>query len=88
MTWDNLFNWFCYSNLKANTSKSHLLLSPFNAKSIDIKSSLIEGSSSKKLFGITSDRTLLLKKICIKDNLTVFYKMCQIYEYKKETSNI
>ena len=45
ITLNNLFNWFCYNNFKANASKWHLFLSPFNAKSINIKSSVIEGSS-------------------------------------------
>ena len=36
ITLDNLFNWFCYNNFKANASTCHLLLSPFNAKSINI----------------------------------------------------
>ena len=31
---DNLFNWFCYNKSKANASKCHIFLSPFNAKSI------------------------------------------------------
>ena len=52
---DNLFNWFCQNNFKANASKYHLFLSPFNARSINIKSSVIEGSSSEKFLGITID---------------------------------
>ena len=55
ITLGNLFNWFCYNNFKANASKCHLFLSPFNAKSINIKSSVTEGSSSEKFLGITID---------------------------------
>ena len=51
ITLDKLFNWFCYNNFKANASKCHLFLLPFNAKSINIKSSLIEGS--EKFLAIT-----------------------------------
>ena len=51
----NLFNWFCHNNFKANASKCYLLLSPFNAKCIKIKSSVLEGISSEKCLGITID---------------------------------
>ena len=54
-------------------SKCHLFLSPFNAKSINIKSSVIEGSSSKKILGITIDNNFTFEKhineICKKGNL-------------------
>ena len=63
ITLDKLFNWSCYNNFKANTSKCHLFLSPFNAKSINMKSSAIEGSSSEKFLGITIESALLLKNI-------------------------
>ena len=44
---DNLLDWFCHNNFKANLSKGHLL-SPSNLKSINIKSSSIEGNSNEK----------------------------------------
>ena len=73
ITLDNLFNWFCYNNFKANASKCHLFLSPFNAKSINIKSSVIEGSSSEKFLGITNDSTFTFEKhineLCKKGSL-------------------
>ena len=73
ITLDNLFNWFCYNNFKANASKCHLFLSPFNAKSINIKSSVIEGSSSEKFLGITIDSNFTFEKhineLCKKGNL-------------------
>ena len=62
VTSDNLFNWFCYNDFKANTSKCHLFLSPFNAKSINIKSSVIEGSSSETFLGITIDSNFIFEK--------------------------
>ena len=54
-TIDNLFDWFCYNNFKVNPSKCHLLPSPFNLKSLNIKNSSIEGSSSEKFLGVTVD---------------------------------
>ena len=48
ITLDNLFNLFCYNDLKAKASKCHLLLPPFDAKSFNVKSSVIEGSSGEK----------------------------------------
>ena len=62
ITLDNLFNWFCYSNVKENASKCHSFLSLFNAKSIIIKSSLIEGSSSEKFVRITIDSNFTFEK--------------------------
>ena len=71
ITLDNLFNWSCYN--KANASKCHLSLSPFNAKSINIKSSVIERSSSEKFLGITIDSNFTFEKhineLCKKGNL-------------------
>ena len=55
ITLDNLFNLFCYSGFKAKASKCHLFLPPFDAKSFNIKSSVIEGSSGEKFLGITID---------------------------------
>ena len=73
ITLDNLFNWLCYNNFKANASKCHLFLSPFKAKSINIKSSVIEDSSSEKFLGITIDSNFTFEKHinepCKKGNL-------------------
>ena len=73
ITLENLFNWFCYNNFKVNASKCHLFLSPFNAKPINIKSSVIEGSSSGKFLGITIDSNFTFEKhineLCKKGNL-------------------
>ena len=73
ITLHNLFNWFCYNNFKANASKCHLFLLPFNAKSINIKSSVIEGSSSEKFLGITVDSNFSfekhINKLCNKGSL-------------------
>ena len=73
ITLDNLFDWSCYNNFKANASKYYLFLSPFNAKSINIKSSVIAGSSSEKFLGISNDSNFTFEKhineLCKKGNL-------------------
>ena len=73
ITLDNLLNWFCYNNFKTNASKCHLFLSPFNVKSIIIKSSVIEGSSSESFLGTTIDSKFTFEKhkneLCRKGNL-------------------
>ena len=62
ITLDNLFNWFCYNDFRANASKCHFFLSPLNAKSINIKTSVTEGSCSENFLGNTID-SILLKSI-------------------------
>ena len=68
----NLFDWFCCNNFKVNPSKCHLFLSPFNLKSINIKTFSIEGSSSEKFLGVTVDSNFTFEKhineLCKKDN--------------------
>ena len=55
MTLYNLFSLFCRNDFKTNASKCHLFLRPFNAKSINVKSSVIEGGTSEKFLCITID---------------------------------
>ena len=62
VTLDNIFNWFCHKNFKANASKFHSFLLHFNAKSINIKSSVIEGNSSEIFLGITIDSNCNFEK--------------------------
>ena len=73
ITLDNLFNWFCYNNFKANAAKCNLFLSLFNAKSINVKSFVFEGSYSEKFFVITIDNNFTFEKyineLCKKGNL-------------------
>ena len=61
-TINNPFDWFCYSNLKANLTKCHLFSSPFNLKFMNIKSSFTQGSSDEKFLEVTLDCTLTFKK--------------------------
>ena len=71
-TIDNLFDWFCCNNFKVNPSKCHLFLLPFNLKSINIKDSSIEGSSSEKFLQVTVDSNFTfekhINKLCKKGN--------------------
>ena len=90
---DSLFNWFYYNYFKAITSKCHLFLSPFNAKSINIKSSVIEGSSSEKKFGITIDNNFNfennINELCKKGNLKLhaLTRSAKFMSTEKKTSN-
>ena len=93
ITSDNLFNWFFLNNFKANASKCHLFLSPFNAKSINIKSSVIGGSSSEKFLGIRIDSNFTFEKhineLCKKGNLKLHaLTRCATHEYRKKRSDI
>ena len=73
ITLDKLFNWFCYNNFKANASKCHFFLSPFNTNFNNTKSSVIAVSSSEKFLGITIDSNFTFEKhvneLCKKGNL-------------------
>ena len=54
-TIENFFNWFEFNNLKANPSKYHFFLSPYQHSLININESVIKSSNSEKLLGITID---------------------------------
>ena len=73
ITVGNLFNWFCCNNFKVNASKYHSFLLPSNTKSISIKSSIIEGRSSKKFIDFKINRNFTfqnhINELCKKGNL-------------------
>ena len=71
ITLDNLLNSFCYKNFKANTSKCHLLLPLFHGKSITVKSSVIEVSSSEKFLALQLIVIFEnhINELCKKENL-------------------
>ena len=54
-TTQKMFEWFSFNNLKANASKCHLFLSPYQPVSVNIKGSIIESSNCEKLLGIYTD---------------------------------
>ena len=55
VTTEKMFEWFSFNNLKANASKRHLFLSPYQPVPVNIKGSIIESSNCEKLFGIYID---------------------------------
>ena len=54
-TTEEMFEWFSFNNLKANASKCHLFLSPYQPVPVNIKGSIIESSNCEKLLGIYID---------------------------------
>ena len=50
-----IFNWFTYNNFKANATKCHFFLSPYQSATINIDGSIIKKSNSQKLLGVTID---------------------------------
>ena len=69
-TTEKVFEWFSFSNLKANTSKCHLFVSPYEPVSINVSGSTIESSSCEKLLGIFIDSNFTfeyhINRICRK----------------------
>ena len=59
------FNWFEYNDLKANASKCHFFLSPYQYTLININGSVIKSSNCEKLSGIAISSDLHLKNILI-----------------------
>ena len=50
-----IFNWFKYNNFKANATKCHFFLSPYQSTTIKIDCSIIKSSNSENLLGVTID---------------------------------
>ena len=57
-----LFTWLRNNYMKANTDKSHLLLSGDNKITSNIDGSIIESEESQVLLGVTIDSNLLFDK--------------------------
>ena len=55
MTIYKIFNWFKYNSFKANTTKYHFLLSPYQSATITIDGLIIKSSNSQKLLGVKID---------------------------------
>ena len=51
-TTEKPFEWFSFNNLKANATKCHLFLSPYQPVPVNIKGSITESSNFEKLLGI------------------------------------
>ena len=54
-TVEKAFEWFTFNNLKANTSKCHLLVSLYEPVSLNVRGFTTESSSCEKLLGIFVD---------------------------------
>ena len=65
-----LFKWFENNLMKANSDKSHLLLSTSTSSTANINGDIIKNSESEKLLGVTIDYKLNLEehlsKVCDK----------------------
>ena len=69
-TTEKVFEWFSFNNLRANTSKCHLFVSPYEPVSLNVRGSTIESSSREKLLGIFIDSNFTfeyhMNRICRK----------------------
>ena len=63
LTVDKIFSWFEYNNLKANVSKCHFFLSPYQQTSININRSVIKSSNCEKLLGFTINRDFTFNEL-------------------------
>ena len=69
-TTEKIFEWFSFNNLKANTSKCHLFVFPYEPVSLNVRGSTTESSSCEKLLGIFIDSNFTfeyhINRICRK----------------------
>ena len=86
-TTEKMFKWFSFSNLKANASKSHLFLSPYQPVPVNIKGSIIESTNCEKLLGIHIDSNFSfeyhINRICCKASRK-FQVLSRIAKYISE----
>ena len=57
-----IFNRFMYNNFKANTTKCHFFLSPYQSATIIIDGSIIKNSNSQKVLGVKIDSDFTFEK--------------------------
>ena len=90
LTVEKIFNWFAFNNLKANASKCHLFLSPYQHTTININGSVIKSSNSEKLLGITIDSAFTFKEhintLCRKASQKL-HALSRISQYLSEHKN-
>ena len=83
-TTKKVFEWFSFNNLKANASKCHLFVSPYEPFSLNVNVSTIEGSSCGKLLGIFIDSNFTfeyhINRICRKTSQK-FHALSRISKY-------
>ena len=83
-TREKVFKWFGSNNLKANNSKYHLFVSPYEPVSLNIRGSIFESSSYDKLLGIFIDSNFTfechINTICCKTSQKL-YGLSRISKY-------
>ena len=83
-TTEKVFEWFSFNNFKANTSKFHLFVSPYEPVSLNFRGSTIESSSFEKLLGIFIDSSFTfeyhINRICRKTSQNL-HALCRISKY-------
>ena len=90
-TTEKLFEWFNFNNLRANTSKCHLFVFPYEPVLLNIRGSTIESSSCEKLLGIfiTSNFTFRynFNRICRKTSqkLHALYRISKYISGEKKS---
>ena len=79
-----IFNWFKYNNFKANATKCHFFLSPYQSRTININGSIVKSSNSQKKLGVTTDSNFTfeehIKSLCRKSSQK-FHALSRISRY-------
>ena len=86
-TTEKVFEWFSFNNLKVNTSKCPLFISPYEAVSLNTRGSTIESSSCEKLLGFFIDSNFTfeyyINRICCKTSQKL-HALSRISKYISE----
>ena len=79
-----ILNWFKYNNFKANATKCHFFLSPYQSATINIDGSIIKNSNSEKLLGVAIDSNFTFEEhnnnLCRKSSQKL-HALCRISHY-------
>ena len=83
-TAEKVSEWFSFNNLKANTSRCHLFVTPYEPVSLNVRGSTIESSSCEKLLGIFIDSNFTfeyhINRIC-PENSQKLHALSRISKY-------
>ena len=86
-TTEKMYEWFSFNNLKANISKCHLLLSPYQPIPVNIKGSITENSICENLLGIHIDSNFsfeyYINRICRKASQKL-HALFRVAKYNSE----
>ena len=90
-TTGKVFEWFNFNNLKANTSKCHLFVSPYEPVSLNVRECTIESSSCEKLLEIFIDSNFTfeyhINRICRKTSQKL-HALSRISKYISGEKNV